>query len=63
MGCRPWGRKESERLSNFTILYYTLQGIFQTQGSNPRLLHWQEGSSPLSHLGSPQRGDPDCKSR
>ena len=28
-----------------------LQGIFLTQGLNPRLLHWQAGSSPLSHLG------------
>ena len=24
-----------------------LQGIFPTQGSNPRLLHWQAGSLPL----------------
>ena len=30
-----------------------LQGIFQTQGSNLCLLHWQVGSLPLSHLGSP----------
>ena len=30
-----------------------LQGIFLTQGSNPRLLHWQADSLPLSHLGSP----------
>ena len=32
-----------------------LQGIFPTQGLNPhllRLLHWQVGSLPLSHLGS-----------
>ena len=32
-----------------------LQGIFPTQGSNPRhqqLLHWQAGSLPLSHWGS-----------
>ena len=27
-----------------------LQGIFPTQGSNLRLLHWQVDSSPLSHL-------------
>ena len=30
------------------------RGIFQTQGSNPRLLrplHWQVGSLPLRHLG------------
>ena len=31
---------------------FFLQGIFLTQGLNPRLLHWQEGSLPLSHLGS-----------
>ena len=29
------------------------QGIFPTQGSNPCLLHWQEGSLPLSHQGIP----------
>ena len=27
-------------------------GIFPTQGSNPRLLHWQADSLPLNHLGS-----------
>ena len=27
-------------------------GIFEDQGSNPRLLHWQADSSPLSHQGS-----------
>ena len=35
---------------------FLLQGIFLTQGSNPRilhLLHWQADSLPLSHLGSP----------
>ena len=31
-------------------------GIFLDQGSNPRLLHWQVGSSPLSHQGSLQMG-------
>ena len=30
-----------------------LQGIFQTQGSNLRLLHWQAGSLQLAPLGSP----------
>ena len=30
-----------------------LQGIFPTQGTNPRLLHWQVDFLPLSHLGSP----------
>ena len=34
-----------------------LQRIFPTQGLNPCLscdLHWQAGSLPLSHLGSPK---------
>ena len=29
------------------------KGIFLTQGSILHLLHWQAGSLPLSHLGSP----------
>ena len=33
-----------------------LQGIFLAQGSNLCLLHWQAGSLPLSHLGSPSCG-------
>ena len=36
--------------------HFLLQGIFPTQGSNLSLLgllHWQVGSLPLSHLGSP----------
>ena len=32
-------------------------GIFPTQESNPRLLHWQANSLPLSHLGSPEKGN------
>ena len=35
---------------------FPLQGIFLTQGLNPQLLyllHWQMGSSPLHHQGSP----------
>ena len=34
--------------------HFLLQGVFPIQGSNPwvlRLLHWQAGSLPLSHLG------------
>ena len=37
--------------------YFLLQGIFSTQGLKPRLLglpHWQAGSLPLHHLGSPK---------
>ena len=33
--------------------HFLLQGIFPTQRSNLCLLHWQAGSLPLSHLGSP----------
>ena len=33
--------------------HFLLQGIFPTRGSNPRLLHGQVDSLPLSHLGSP----------
>ena len=33
-------------------LPFLLQGIFLTQGSNLHLLHWQEDSLPLGHVGS-----------
>ena len=33
--------------------HFFLQRIFPTQGLNLCLLHWQAGSLPLSHLGSP----------
>ena len=32
---------------------HVFQGIFLTQGLNQSLLHWQENSLLLSHLGSP----------
>ena len=32
---------------------FLLQGIFLTQSSNLRRLHWQADSSPLSYMGSP----------
>ena len=35
--------------------HFFLQGIFQIQGSNPHLLHWQADSLPLSHQGSPSQ--------
>ena len=35
--------------------HFLLQGIFQTQGWNPCLLHWQVDSLPLSHQGNPQK--------
>ena len=33
--------------------HFFLQEIFPTWGLNPGLLHWQVGSLPLSHQGSP----------
>ena len=36
---------------------FLLQGIFPTQGSNTRLLHWQVSSLPLSHQGSRFKGE------
>ena len=36
--------------------HFLLQEIFQTQGSNPQLmhvLHWLADSLPLSHIGTP----------
>ena len=34
--------------------HFLLQGIFPTQGSNSRLLHWQVDSLPLSQQRSPK---------
>ena len=34
--------------------HFLLQGIFLAQGSNLCLLHWQVGSFPLNHQGSPE---------
>ena len=45
----PWGFLSKDTgVGN----HFLLPGIFLTQGSNPRLLHWQMGSLPLSHQGS-----------
>ena len=48
---------------NTGVDFFTLlQGIFLTQGSNPRLLclmHWQAYSLPLSHWGSTYKHIPD----
>ena len=38
--------------------HFLLQGIFLTQVSNPCLLHWQVGSLPLNHQGSPNTQTP-----
>ena len=49
--------KSRTQLSDFTFTFHfhaLLQGIFPTQRVNPRFLHWQADSLPLSHqdLGS-----------
>ena len=49
----PW---DSPGKSTRVDCYFLLQKIFPTQRQNPHLLsllHWQVGSLPLSHLGSP----------
>ena len=49
----PWN---SPGKSTGVCCYFLPQGVFSTQGSNPhllRLLHRQEDSLPLSHLGIP----------
>ena len=46
----PWDSPGKNTGMGFHTL---LQGIFQTQGSNPGLLHWQADFLSLSHLGSP----------
>ena len=38
--------------NNEVGFHFLLQGIFLTQGRNPRLLHWQVDSLLLSHQGS-----------
>ena len=35
--------------------HFLLQGIFPTQGWNPRVLRWLAGSLPPRHLGSPRQ--------
>ena len=47
MDCSPPGKNTK------VGCHFLLQGIFPTQRSNSRLLHWQADSLPLSHLGSP----------
>ena len=59
MDCSPPGSSVhgDSPSKNIEVCYHALlQGIFSTQGSNPRLLfllHWQVNSLPLHHLGSP----------
>ena len=52
----PWNSPGRNTGAGYCFLF---QGILPTQGSNAcllqnsHLLHWQAGSSPLSHLGRP----------
>ena len=57
--CNPWTVARQAPLSMgfssqeyWSGCHFILQGIFQTQGSNPHLLRWQADSLPLSYLGS-----------
>ena len=53
------GILQARILENLVGCHTLLQGIFPTQGSDLsllHLLHWQEDSSQLSHLGSPMKG-------
>ena len=49
----PGSSVHGRRQEYWSGLHFLLQGVFPTQGWNPRLLHWQVGSLLLSHLGSP----------
>ena len=59
MDCSPPGSSvhgDSSGKNTGVGCHALLQGIFPTQGSNPRflyLLHWQVGSLPLTPLGKP----------
>ncbi|KAM7241367.1 hypothetical protein CapIbe_007939, partial [Capra ibex] len=48
--CCPWNFPGK---NTGVVGHFLFQGIFPSQGSNPHLLHWQVGSLPLRHLGSP----------
>ena len=56
MDCSPPGSSVHgiSHILNGMGCHFLLQGIFLTQGSNPRLLHWQADSEPQWHLGSPK---------
>ena len=49
----PWDIPGKNTGVGFHFFFF-LQGIFLTQRSNPRLLHWQAGSLPLAPLGKPR---------
>ena len=49
--CCPWNFPGKNTGGGLAISFS--RGNFLTQGSNLHLLHWQEDSLPLCHLGSP----------
>ena len=51
VACQAALSMEFSRQEYWSGLHFFLQGIFQTQGSNPHHLHWQADSLPLSHVG------------
>ena len=56
MDCNPTGSSvygDSPGMNIGVGYYFLLQGIFPTQGSNPRLLQWQAGSLLLVPSGKP----------
>ena len=59
MACSPPG-SSTPGILWARILDFLFQGIFPIQGLKLRLLHWQAGSLPLSHQGSPGLTKP-CK--
>ena len=56
MNCGPPGFSvhgiSQARIPEWVAISFS-RGIFQTQKSKPHLLHWQAGSLPLNHQGSP----------
>ena len=52
IACQPPLPMESSSKNTGVGCHFLSQGIFPTQGSNPRLLHWQVDSLWLSHKAS-----------
>ena len=52
LAVRPFCPQDFPGKTTLVGYNFLLQGIFLTQGSNPRLLHWQVDSLTLSHQGS-----------
>ena len=50
-----WNTQISAVVGHCRLSRSAARGIFPDQGSNPRPLHWQVDSYPLSHLGSRER--------